>query len=414
MGMKLNRGRQKVFTKKNTALHTVLTVLACVAVVALGFFGAQLLDKLPAADKPDSSASDTPDTTTTTTTSPSRPTEPDKPAGTQPSTLSDVRAFYLPISALRDAANLPSTLKQAADAGFNSVVFDLKDSTGQLNYRFACQPAQQVNSYTAEAFTAEELTQLFATLREAGLEPLPRLYAFQDHLGAKALAAARITPVGNSGWVWYDNDPKTTGRAWLNPYADEAHSYIIQLAQELKAAGVTGILLDGVQFPKQTSSASYGQSTNTNLTHGEVLTLFVDKAKKALDGCAVILSCTAQGALGTDTAVYGDNPLTFAPTMASPAILPGSLPATIRIGDTVVKNTPDALQQTVQALVGQMVLRTKVMEEGKQPVLLPWLQAEGYSAAQIGQEIAGCVAGGAKQYILYHPAGVYDFAALAG
>ena len=414
MGMKLNRGRQAVFRKKNTWLRSLLWVVTALAVVALGFFGAKLLDKPPVTDDPDSSAVSAPDQTLDTSGSGTLPSEPAQPTVTEPTAPSTIRAFYLPVSVLRDTARLSATLEQAKAAGFNSVVFDLKDSAGQLHYRFSCQPAQQVNSYTADAFTAEELAQLFTTLREAGLQPIPRLYAFRDNLGAKALPSARITPQGNSGWTWYDDNPNSGGKAWLNPYADEAHSYIIQLAQELQAAGATAILLDGVQFPEQTSSASYGNSSNTALARDEVLALFVDKVKLALDDCTVILSCTAQGALGTDTAVYGGNPLTFAPTAAAPTILPGSLPATIRIGETVITNSPDTLQQTVQTLVGQMVLRTKVMAADKQPTLLPWLQAEGYSAAQIRQEIDGCVAGGVEQFILYSPTGSYNFAGLKG
>ncbi|MBQ8684437.1 MAG: hypothetical protein IJ518_07990 [Clostridia bacterium] len=409
MGMKLNRGRHKVFGKKKTGLRTALWALACVVIIAAGFFGAKLLDSPPPTDNPASSdrvPESEPDTSTP------QPSVPEQPAITQPDSPDTLRAFYLPFSALRDTAGLSATLQQAKAAGFNSVVFDLKDNAGNLYYRFDSQMARQVNSYTADALTTEELTKLFATLRQAGIEPLPRLYAFRDNLGAKALPAARITPQGNNSWTWYDNDPNNGGKAWLNPYADEAHSYIIGLAQELQAVGATAILLDGVQFPHQISSASFGSSSNTALNRGQVLTLFVDKVKTALDGCKVILSCTAQGALGTDTGVYGNNPLTFAPTVAAPTILPGSLPASIRIGDSTIQNAPDTLQQTVQALVSQMVLRTKVMEADKQPTLLPWLQAEGYTAAQIKQEIAGCIAADVQQYILYHPAGLYDFSTL--
>ncbi len=416
MGMKLNRGRSNVFRKKNTVLPTVLWIVAAVGVVALGFFGAKLLDSVPPdTHNPESSTVNPPENQPDSSDPGTKP-EPDvsQPAGTQPEATGALRAFYLPASALRDTAALSLTLEQAATAGFNSVVFDLKDATGTLYYRFTSPMAQQVNSYTADALTAEELARAITTIQEKGFRAVPRLHAYRDHLGAKALSAARITPTGNSGWVWYDNDPKTTGRAWLNPYADEAHSYIIGLALELKEAGVAAILLDSVQFPEQTSSADYGKSSNTALAKDEVLALFVQKAKTALEDTPVILGCTTLGALGTKTTVYGNNPLTLAPAMAAPAVLPGSLPATIRIGDTVITNKADDLEGTVKALVGQMVLRTKVIEEAARPALIPLLQAEGYSATQILQEIAGCLAGGAEQYIVYSPNGSYDFAGLAG
>ena len=410
MGMKLHRN-QRVFRRKHPVLRAVLWAIACVAVVALGFFGAGMMDKVHTAPPAAESTLLTEGTTATTpTTQPTKPA-PDEPADTTPADTT-LRGFYLPLSALRNGDTLPTTLKQAAKAGFTAVVFDLKDENGQLHYRFASQTAQLVNGYSADAFTAEELAQIFATIEEEGLRPIPRLYAFRDHLGAKALSAARIGLAGNPGWTWYDGDPNNGGRAWLNPYADEAHSYLIGLAQELKEMGCAAVLLDSVQFPAFTGQADFGSSSNTNLTKDKVLSLFVDKMKTALDECPVLLGCTLQSALGNDTLPYGGNPVTFAPTMVSPDIFPAALPERITIGDTVIPNSPDDLQQTVQALVAQVVLRTKVMAETERPAILPLLQTDGYSAAQIQQIIDGCTDGGCEQFILYHPQGTYDFTAL--
>ncbi len=407
MGMKLHRsGSRSMFrSRRSMTLRVVAWCAAAVAIVAAGFFGAKLLDAPP------TTSTDEPTGTTTGTAVVETTTGTTQPPVT--TTANHVRGFYLPFTALRDTAALQGTLEQAAAAGFNSVVFDVKDADGALYYRFAAPQAVQVNSFHADALTADGLSALVAAIRGTGLQPIPRLYAFQDHLGAKALAGARISHVDNGGWVWYDGDPQVGGRAWLNPYADEAHQYILSLCEELRQAGAAAILLEGVQFPRQVSSASFGSSSNTALSRPEILTAFIEKARARLGDCPVILGSTCEAALGSNTTVYGNNPLTFAPTMAAPAILPGALPATIRVGEATIRNTPDTLQQTVEALVGQMVLRTKVLAEDKRPALSPWLQAEGYTATQIHQEIAGCLAGGAESYILYHPQGHYDFAALA-
>lgn len=411
MRIKLHRGgrRRSMFRSRRRSLLSVLGWgLAAVAVVALGFFGAMLLQKTPPLSGDGSS--DTPATLPTGTMETTSTTLAPVPPATDAAEA--VQGFYLPFSALRDSVTLQGTLEQAAAAGFNSVVFDLKDADGNLYYRFASPQAVQVNSFTVDALSADELRALFSTVRGAGLQPIPRLYAFQDHAGARALAGARISPTSNSNWVWYDGDPQAGGKAWLNPYADEAHQYIIDLSRELQQAGAAAIIVDGVQFPRQVSSADFGSSSNTAMSRHEILTAFIAKLRGQLDGCPIILSSTCEGALGSNTAVYGNNPLTFAPTMAAPTILPNTLPAAIRVGETTIENTPATLQQTVEALVGQMVLRTKVMAEDKRPSLAPWLQAEGYTAEQIRQEMVGCLAGGTASYILYHPQGSYDFAAL--
>ena len=405
MRQKLHRGRRSVFRKRNPVPRIIGTVVLAVAVVAGGFFGAKWLSEHPVteplgSEQPTVSAPvSTPDT--------SAPTDTPADAAPETSATADtVRGFYLPLSKVSDTA----LLAQAKAAGFNAVIFDLKDAEGKLYYRFTAEAAVKVNSFAADALTPDELVALFAAIREAGLVPIPRLYAFQDHLGAKTLAAARISHTDNSGWVWYDGNPQSGAKAWLNPYADAAHDYIIALATELKAAGAAAVMLDGVQFPRQTSSANFG-TANRDLKEDEVLALFIEKARTALGDCPVMLACTAESALGTATQVYGGNPLTFGATMASPTLFPADLPAKIKVGENTIVNDPAALQQTVQTLVNQMVLRTKVLEEDKQPAVTPFLQVAGYTPEQVKQEIAGCVAGGAENYILYSPDGQYDFAA---
>lgn len=406
MGMKLHRGKRNVFRKRNPIYRILGWSLAAVVIVALGFFGAKWLTEHPVvAPTPD----EQPTVESTTTTAPTtQPTQPD-PEPEAPAVLTDLRGFYLPHSALT-ADTLGDTLSAAKKAGFNGVIFDLKDTEGNLYYRFTAAAAQQVNSYVEDALTEEQLSDLFTAIRKAGLTPIPRLHAFRDNAAARALAAARITHADNSGWVWYDGNPKNGGKAWLNPYADEAHSYIGVLAAELRDAGAGAIILDSVQFPHQLSSASFGSSSNVNMKEEEVLALFVKRIRETLgEECPVILSCTAESALGTATQVYGGNPLTFGADMAAPAILPADLPAKIKVGDATVENTPDTLQNTVKELVAHMILRTKVLENA--PAVTPFLQVDGYKAAQVKAEIDGCQEGGSSSYILYNPKGKYDFAA---
>ncbi len=406
MGMKLHRNR-RVFRQRHPLPRILAWTVGALAVVALGFFGAKYFTENPIqtdgdavisqteVSKPESVPADTPVST------------PEKPT---PTPTADGRGFYLPLSAVRNADSLKATLQQAADAGFSRVVFDLKDADGALYYRSETARAAQVNSFTADALSLSDLEALFTTIRDAGLTPTPRLFAFMDNAAARALPTARVMHQSDPNWVWYDANPSKGGRAWLNPYADEAQLYIIELAKELRDAGAGGILLDGVQFPAQTSSASFG---NVTLSHDEALTAFIAKARTMLgSGCPVTLSCTAAGALGSDTRIYGANPLTFTPNAVAPMLLTGSMPARITAGSETVDNTPDNQQATLRALVNQMTLRIKVMAADEQPALTPWIQAYDYSAAQIKSAIDGCIAGGANNFILYNPTGQYDFAAL--
>ncbi len=313
--MKLHRSR-RVLRERHPLPRILAWAVGSLAVVALGFFGAKYFTEHPL--KTDSVNSSSP----MSSASSDIPASTDNPSQSQPIVSADsVRAFYLPLSAMSDATALTNTLKQAAAAGFNSVVFDLKDSSGTLYYRSQTARAAQVNSFAVKALSIADTQALFTSIRTAGLQPIPRLYAFMDNAAARALPTARISHQSNSSWVWYDANPSKGGRAWLNPYADEAQLYVIELAKELRDAGAAAILLDGVQFPTQLSAANFGNNANTSMERDEILTAFIHKARTLLgDGCPLMLSCTSASALGTNTVVYGGNPLTFAPAVASPML----------------------------------------------------------------------------------------------
>lgn len=411
MGMKLHRNR-RVFRSRNLLPRILLWVAGAIAVIAVGFFGAKHFTENPVDAAPESTPNESQVNSLPADTAP----ESDVPPSTDTAptvTVEQMRAFYLPFDKLKNSDTLTATLTKAIEAGFTGVVFDLKDANGTLYFRSETARAQQVNAFADDALSADATKALFSAIREAGLMPIPRLYAFMDNAAARVLTSARVAHQSDPSWVWYDANPANGGKAWLNPYADEAHLYIIDLAKELRDAGAAAILLDGVQFPAQTSSASFGSSTNVNLSRNEMLTAFIKKARTLLgDACPVILSCAADGALGTDTLVYGANPLTFAPSAASPALFTGEMKSTLTVGNETILNTPDNLKATVQALVNQMALRIKVMAADEQPTLTPWLQAYDYTPAQIKSAMDGCIAGGADSFILYDASGSYDFAAL--
>lgn len=411
MGMKLHRNR-RVFRSRNLFPRILAWVVGAAAVVALGFFGAKYFTEHPVGTAPESAPDESQVASLPAGNSPES-SEPSTDEQTPVVSLDTVRAFYLPHTSLANESALTATLADAAKAEFNAVVLDFKDANGVLYFRSQTARAQQVNSFAADALTVDSTKALFTAIREAGLQPIVRLYAFMDNAAARVLTNARITHQSDPSWVWYDADPANGGKAWLNPYADEAHLYVIDLAKELRDAGAAAVLLDGVQFPAQTISASFGNSANTAMGHEEILTAFVAKARSLLGkDCPVMLSCAADSALGTNTTVYGGNPLTFAPTMAAPTLFTGEMKNTVTVGNETLQNTPDNLKATVQALVNQMALRIKVMAADKQPTLTPWLQAYDYTSAQINSAIEGCIAGGADSFILYNPNGQYDFAAL--
>lgn len=388
MKRKLKR-RRSVFGRRGMpkGLKTALTLLVCAAVVAGGYWGAKLVserkDASPDVQVSGDDAAPAPPASDDTVTPDGEPSRPDDSAASSTAT----RAFYLPHSALT-AEDLSATLTAAADAGFNAAVFDLKDADGTLYYQFSTAQAKKVNAYAADALTADGLTALFAAMRQEGLRPIPRLYAFCDNAAAKVLTDARISHKDNHSWSWLDAAAANGGRRWLNPYSDAAYAYLSGLAEELKDLGAAAVMLDGVQFPHQLKDAYLGEEAAT-VSKGDALAAFVGRVRTLLGAdCPLLLGCTAESALGSETQIYGGNPLTFGATAAAPLL---------------------SYSGDIRESVEKMILRTQVLTD--KPTLTPMLETAGLSAAQVNDAIGGVIVGGTDSFILYAADGAYDFSA---
>lgn len=396
MRQKLNRSQPSMFDKrKGHPLKILIRVFLCLAVVAAGFFSAKWITE---GQRPSNNGK--PAIQADVETSPSSDAVPDTPSDdsgtitpedTVPTpdalaSLDRIRAFYLPLSALSvDSAETVTLLSEARQTGFNAVIFDLKDAEGNLYYRFTAPTAQRVNTYDANALTGEQLSALFDLIRGCGLHPIPRLYAFRDNAACGVLTDARISYADNHSWAWYDGVREKGAKKWLNPYSEVAQSYIRELVCELQAQGAPAIMLEGVQFPDRLDKSAYLGTAAASVSKSDVLTTFVADTRTALgEDFPLLLSCTAESALGTETKVYGGNPLTFAPTFASPS-----------------------LTSNVEEAVGKMVRRIQVLEDC--PTLAPILPTDGLPPEAVNEAIAACIGGGADSFIVYHPKGSYDF-----
>ena len=169
MGYKLHRGRRKMFRKRGHVGKVLLGILLAAVIVAGGFFGTKYLMEHPVARPDDGSSTSGSSTPSLPDSSDDTPSQPDTVDVAQ-----SIVGLYLPDAALHDLDALGATLAQAKAAGFDSVIFDMKDADGRLYFRSASEQAAQVDAFTETALTAEQLTALFDTVRRAGMNAVPR------------------------------------------------------------------------------------------------------------------------------------------------------------------------------------------------------------------------------------------------
>ena len=411
---KIRRRGPSVFRKgngKKILKYLGYGVLAAV-VIASGYFLPQMIKNSGPDSSSASSSSAATQTTTPSDSSQQTTTTTAPPVVTGEGTL---RAFYLPLAQLTDTAALQPKLEQAAAAGFNAVVFDLKDATGNLHYVSATPLAVQSKAITADAVSIDKLKAALDFLKEKGFTAIPRLYAFEDHTAPFALESAKITLKEYPTYTWLDNSKEKGGKPWLNPYSVDAHAYITELAKELSNTGFTVLMLDGVQFPNQTSQAYYGESALTSLSQSDVLKKFITDLSAAVgDHCRVLQTMPGLSAFREATDAFGGNPVTFGSDTVCPVLMPSTLGSKLSVGETTVSDPASSPYDAVRLAATQVNLRLELIDRQTRPILMPWLQGYDYSSAQMLQQIQAITEalGDEASYILYNADGSYDFSAL--
>lgn len=176
--------------------------------------------------------------------------------------LTTSKTAYLTTETVTDPQQFANALTAAKEAGYDSILFDLKSADGTVNYPISYNETTDTRVTGASTI---DLTSAVQQIRDAGLVPMASVYTFRDHLYPSANNAA-ATRYMDSDFLWVDNDPEKGGKAWLNPFSQEAQDYIQKIIDDACAAGFEEIILQGVQFPEGYSlnMIDYGEHASDN------------------------------------------------------------------------------------------------------------------------------------------------------
>jgi len=230
---------------------------------------------------------------------------------------SRLNSAYLPLEIARDSAKLALYLENLKNLGYNSVVLELKDESGNIYYNSANELAISTQAVNTAAVT--NISDIVNSIKTAGLTPVANINAFKDTIATKN-NDAKIKYSKQEGWSWFD---AANGKPWLNPYSETAQNYIISLALELVDLGFSDIMVSSVMFPNVTSfvSADFGPLEAT-VSHGDILSQFTAKLKTALNekNARFILEYDGAQAKNNANVIYGTlNPIAFSADMYAPS-----------------------------------------------------------------------------------------------
>lgn len=144
--------------------------------------------------------------------------------------------------------NIKKFLQEAKDNGYNTISIPIKTEDGIIHYKTNNKMAQQYGSIAEDAVDISIITKMVS---EMELKSLFVVSTLKDPIAPhvknnNSYAFSNMLDVN-----WLDNSPELGGKAWLNPYMENARIYLKDIAVEISNSGADYIVLSNVIFPEQ-------------------------------------------------------------------------------------------------------------------------------------------------------------------
>jgi LysM repeat protein len=153
-----------------------------------------------------------------------------------------VRAVYLSHSVIGHEAHRRRLAQMLTTSEVNALVIDAKGEHGVITYSSDVAMDWEMD---ADSPAAEDFEELMDFFKANSIYTVARIVAFKDNRFAAAYPDWAVHR--EDGELWYDRK----GRAWIDPLAQAAWEYLVDLAEEAAHMGFDEIQFDEVRFPAQ-------------------------------------------------------------------------------------------------------------------------------------------------------------------
>lgn len=187
---------------------------------------------------------------------------------------SSKRAIYASVPLIR--RNLNGVIQSIKRCGFNAVVIDMKDDSGDLYYPTKNKTAVEIGALRKPL----NVVPLLERLHENGIYAIARVVVFKDkrlYNGYNNKYAIRNRTT-NLPWRGTENE------YWVDPHSNFVQRYSIEIAQELQNFGFDEIQFDYIRFPSDGAVhlCSFPFRIDSDMFKSEILTDFLMKCKESL------------------------------------------------------------------------------------------------------------------------------------
>lgn len=288
-------------------LLMVLLIIAVVASLALIITGYVIGDDSKPASS-DSSVSDTlpSDTSQDASSDIDSDSSADTSSASEPASEPQQEgltgAVTIPLETILSDAKREAFLDSAVEDGYQAVVFEVKNTKGNILYNSEVELASRCGAVSADAF---DLAALVDAIKAHDMKAVAVMSALQDPIAAHTDYGTSYT-YGDTNYTWLDNSADRGGKAWLNPYLENTQKYLTDIAAELADAGCDSIMVDKLRFPTAyTSKLNQGKSS---VSRQDMLSTLCQQMGTVAGQTEMIFCFDAESYFGQNTAQYDGDP----------------------------------------------------------------------------------------------------------
>ena len=291
----------KIYRGRKRFPRWLIFVLVLILAVVVGFFGAQYISRKMDQIRENASASSQ---VVSQEESSAAQSESSEESIEEPEE-EGMRARVMTTEVLLDSTSRQSFLSDAKTSGYDTVILELKDADGLIYYTTQNQVATSAGAVVSGAV---DLKAVCDEITAAGLKPAARMITLRDPLAASTANQNTYLYNNQANLSWLDDSLENGGRRWLNPYLENARTYIADLVQEMAEAGCQTIILEDMQYPDVNQ---YGMGVvNEYASRIEVLKQLYEevKARAAASGAEVWTQWRTETYFGLNDTYYGGSP----------------------------------------------------------------------------------------------------------
>ncbi|MBQ7077198.1 MAG: putative glycoside hydrolase [Lachnospiraceae bacterium] len=321
-----------------------------------------------------------------------------------------VRGIYV-TGAMAGKDQLDSLIELIDKTDLNCMVIDVKDDAGNITYDMDLNLVKEAGSVHAYI---KDIDALVKKLKEHNIYLIARIVCFKD----PALAAGRPELCLRLP----DGSPIVDGHgnAFVNPYSEEVHKYIVEVAKKAIGDGFDEIQFDYVRFPigNDANNAEYGVDTTT-YTRQKCISNFFSFAEREFHKEGIVFGADLFGTIigsEIDEDATGQKYRDIA--MKADVVCPMIYPSHYANGNFGLE-VPDA--KPYEAILGALNRSKKalsLLSEESCAIVRPWLQAftapwvEGhieYDVEEVKKQIQAVYDAGYEEWILWNASNKYTY-----